>query len=46
MKNKTFNVILFSVLTVGILLTAGLIAYTAKQYGYVSIIRFIAHERW
>lgn len=46
MKKKTFYIILFSVLAVCIALTAALIIYTVKQYEYVSIIRFIARERW
>lgn len=46
MKKKTFYIILFSALAVCIALTAALIIYTVKQYEYVSIIRFIARERW
>ncbi|MCQ2354104.1 MAG: hypothetical protein MJ102_03250 [Clostridia bacterium] len=46
MKNKTYNIVLFSVLAICIILTAVLIFYTVEQYEYVSIISFIARERW
>lgn len=46
MKTKTFNAVLFTVLTLCVLITVSLIVYTAIQYYCVSIITFIAKELW
>ena len=46
MSDRTFTILLFSVIAVCLIGTAALLAYTAYQYHYVSIIRFIAGERW
>ena len=46
MKPKTYNILLFTVLAVCVVITAILMIYTVKVYGNVSIIRFIARERW
>ena len=46
MDHKIYMTVLFTVLAVCVILTAVLIAYTAEQYETVSIIRFIARERW
>ena len=46
MSDKTYNIVTAVVIAVCVLLTAALFAYTAYCYHYVSIIRFIAGERW
>ncbi|MCQ2428886.1 MAG: hypothetical protein MJ192_01015 [Clostridia bacterium] len=46
MSDRTYTILLFSVIAVCLLGTAALVVYTAYEYHYVSIIRFIAGERW
>ena len=46
MRDKTFNIVMAVVIAVCFIGTAALFAYTAYCYHYVSIIRFIAGERW
>ena len=46
MKDKTFLVLLFSVLAVGILVTAGFVVWAGVLRGNVSVITYIAQEVW
>ena len=46
MKDRTFSIILFSVLGVCVLLTLAHFAYAIYAYQHCSIIEFIARELW
>lgn len=46
MKDRTFSIILFSVLGVCVLLTLAHFAYAIYAYQHCSIIEFIAKELW
>ena len=46
MKDKTFHLILFSLLGLCILLTVAHLAYVIYAYQHCSIIYFIGRELW
>ena len=46
MKDRTFSIILFTVLGVCVLLTLAHFAYAIYAYQHCSIIEFIAKELW
>ena len=46
MKDRTFSIILFAVLSVCVLLTLAHFAYAIYAYQHCSIIEFIAKELW
>lgn len=46
MKNKTFSIILFAVLLVGVALTLDHFIYAINAYEHSSIIYFIGKELW
>lgn len=46
MKDRTFRIILFTVIILGLLATVLHVIYIADAYEHCSIIQFIAKERW
>lgn len=46
MKDRTFYIILFSVVAVCVLLTVAHFAYAAYAYQHCSIIYFVGKELW
>ncbi len=46
MKEKTFRILLYSLLTAGVLLTAAHFIYVIYAYQHCSIIYFIGEELW
>ena len=46
MKDSVFNILLFSVLALGVLVTVGLVVWAAVLHGNVSVITYIAQEVW
>lgn len=46
MKDKTFNIILYVILALGVTATAALMIYTYVQYKDCSIVSFISREWW
>ena len=46
MRYRTFRILLYGLITVGLLLTAAHFAYAWYAYQHASIIQFIARELW
>ncbi len=46
MSDRTFRILMLVVMAVGVLCTAALVLYTIHLYGNVSILQFIANERY
>ncbi len=46
MNNKAFRIILYTVITLCVILTAAHAAYAVYAYSHSSIIYFIAKELW
>ncbi len=46
MKSKTFRILLYGLMSLGLLLTAAHVAYAWYAYQHASIIQFIAREMW
>lgn len=46
MKDRTFYIILFSLITICVLLTVAHFAYAAYAYQHCSIIYFVGKELW
>ena len=46
MKPKTFRILLYGLMGLGLLLTAAHVAYAWYAYQHASILQFIAREMW